>query len=73
MTTSKGEEVNIINIPMVFDVDFFLLTFAIVVSFQIAQVGNDKGAQEFLLQLDKDKAIGGLIDCTSSMYLRHLW
>lgn len=45
----------------------------IVVSFQIAQVGNDKGAQEFLLQLDKDKSIGGLIDCTSSTYLRHLW
>lgn len=70
MTTSKEEEVNM-NIRMIFDADF-LLTFVTVVSFQIAQVGNDKGAQEFLLQLDKDKAIGGLIDCTSSMYLRHL-
>lgn len=41
---------------------------AIVVNFQIAQVGNDKGAQDFLAQLDKDKSIGGLIDCTSSRY-----
>ncbi|RPB15885.1 hypothetical protein P167DRAFT_482227 [Morchella conica CCBAS932] len=37
-----------------------------VVSFQIAQVGNDKGAQDFLASLDKDKAIGRLIDCTSN-------
>lgn len=44
------------------------LILAIVVSFQIAQVGNDKGAQDFLAQLDSDKAIGGMIDCTSSMY-----
>lgn len=70
MTISKEEEVNI-SVPMGFN-DSFLLTLVTVVSFQIAQVGNDKGAQEFLLQLDRDKAIGGLIDCTSSMYLHHL-
>jgi hypothetical protein len=57
-----------------------------VVSFQIAQVGNDKGAQEFLALLDTDKSIGGLIDCTSNFEMesrewqakglnltKHLW
>jgi len=56
------------------------------VSFQIAQVGNDKGAQQFLSELDNDKVIGGLIDCTSNFELesvefrkkgveltKHLW
>ena len=36
------------------------------VSFQFAQVGNDKGAQAFLSMLDNDKTIGDVIDCTSS-------
>jgi hypothetical protein len=44
-----------------------LADYCIVVSFQIAQVGVDKGAQEFLAQLDSDQNIGRLIDCTSSM------
>ncbi|CAZ85854.1 unnamed protein product [Tuber melanosporum] len=43
-----------------------------VVSFQIAQVGNDKGAQQFLSELDNDKAIGGLIDCTSNFELESM-
>lgn len=60
------------NSALIILVRVLLLILVTVVSFQIAQVGNDKGAQEFLLQLDKDKAIGGLIDCTSSMYLHHL-
>ena len=38
-----------------------------VVSFQIAQVGNDMAAQKFLAELDNDPEVGGLIDCTSSM------
>ena len=37
------------------------------ISYQIAQVGKDLQAQEFLSQLDSDSAIGDLIDCTSSM------
>lgn len=61
------------NNALIILAQILLLILVTVVSFQIAQVGNDKGAQEFLLQLDKDKAIGGLIDCTSSMYLHHLW
>ncbi|PWW79477.1 hypothetical protein C7212DRAFT_291249 [Tuber magnatum] len=43
-----------------------------VVSFQIAQVGNDKGAQQFLSELDSDKVIGGLIDCTSNFELESM-
>jgi hypothetical protein len=39
----------------------------IVVSFQIVQVGVDKGAQEFLEQLDTDETIGGLTNCMSCM------
>ena len=35
-------------------------------SFQIAQVGNDEKAREFLAKLDSDPQIGNLIDCTSS-------
>lgn len=38
-----------------------------VVSFQIAQVGNDQAAQKFLAELDNDPDVGSLIDCTSSM------
>ena len=37
------------------------------VAFQFAQVGDDKGAQDFLSKLDNDATIGDLIDCTSSM------
>ncbi|KAL2048215.1 hypothetical protein N7G274_000126 [Stereocaulon virgatum] len=36
------------------------------VSFQFAQVGNDKKAQEFLTELDNDLQVGHLIDCTSN-------
>ncbi|KAF8246390.1 hypothetical protein K440DRAFT_366894 [Wilcoxina mikolae CBS 423.85] len=36
------------------------------VSFQIAQVGIDQGAQDFLASLDSDPIVGGLIDCTSN-------
>ncbi|RPA95242.1 hypothetical protein L873DRAFT_1698626, partial [Choiromyces venosus 120613-1] len=46
--------------------------FSLVVSFQIAQVGNDKGAQQFLTELDNDKVIGGLIDCTSNFELESM-
>ena len=35
-------------------------------AFQIAQVGNDQPAREFLGELDSDTSIGDLIDCTSS-------
>ena len=35
------------------------------VSFQFAQVGTDKEAQDFLGRLDNDPQIGGLVDCTS--------
>lgn len=38
------------------------------VSFQFAQVGNDAKARSFLSELDSDPAVGGMIDCTSSMY-----
>jgi hypothetical protein len=34
------------------------------VSYQFSQVGNDKGAQKFLSDLDNDPQIGGLIDQT---------
>jgi hypothetical protein len=36
------------------------------VSFQFAQVGNDKKAQEFLTGLDNDLQVGHLVDCTSN-------
>ena len=36
------------------------------ISFQFAQVGNDKNAQEYLSKLDNDPEIGHLIDCTSN-------
>ena len=40
-------------------------------SFQFAQVGNDKQAQEFLSALDSEPGIGDLIDCTSSKSLSY--
>ncbi|KAJ8068248.1 hypothetical protein OCU04_003815 [Sclerotinia nivalis] len=36
------------------------------ISYQFAQVGNDKQATEFLKKLDDDRSIGDLIDCTSN-------
>lgn len=36
------------------------------ISYQFAQVGNDKQATEFLKKLDDDGSIGDLIDCTSN-------
>ena len=36
------------------------------VSFQIAQVGNDRHAIDWLAKLDSDPEIGHLVDCTSS-------
>lgn len=36
------------------------------VAFQFAQVGNDLKAREFLSQLDENREIGDIIDCTSS-------
>ena len=36
------------------------------VSFQLAQVGNDEPARKFLSELDEDRDLGDLIDCTSS-------
>lgn len=36
------------------------------VAFQFAQVGNDIKAREFLKQLDENREIGDIIDCTSS-------
>ncbi|KAK2813365.1 hypothetical protein FQN50_000680 [Emmonsiellopsis sp. PD_5] len=36
------------------------------ISFQFAQVGNDKRAREFLSKLDQMPGIGELIDCTSN-------
>lgn len=36
------------------------------VSFQIAQVGNDQGAREFLKELDDNHMFGDIVDCTSS-------
>lgn len=35
-------------------------------SLQIAQVGKDEKAMQFLKQLDNDPQVGNLIDCTSS-------
>lgn len=40
-------------------------------SFQFAQVGNDLQAREFLGKLDKDPAVGKLVDCTSSELFHH--
>jgi hypothetical protein len=36
------------------------------IAFQIAQVGNDLKAREFLSKLDEDPVVGRLVDCTSS-------
>jgi hypothetical protein len=36
------------------------------IAFQIAQVGNDQKAREFLGKLDEDPVVGKLVDCTSS-------
>jgi len=36
------------------------------IAFQVAQVGNDLKAREFLSKLDEDPAIGRLVDCTSN-------
>lgn len=38
------------------------------VAFQFAQVGNDLKAREFLKQLDENREIGDIIDCTSSKF-----
>lgn len=35
------------------------------ISYQFAQVGNDRQAQDFLSELDEDRRIGDLVDCTS--------
>ena len=35
-------------------------------AFQFAQVGNDIKAREFLKQLDENREIGDIVDCTSS-------
>lgn len=35
------------------------------ISYQFAQVGNDRQAQDFLGELDEDRRIGDLVDCTS--------
>lgn len=40
------------------------------VAFSFAQVGTDEKAQKYLATLDDDQAIGDLIDCTSSKYMR---
>ena len=39
------------------------------ISYQIAQVGKDIPAQQFLSQLDSDPGIGDVIDCTSSVFI----
>ena len=36
------------------------------ISFQFAQVGNDRKAQDFLTELDNDPQVGHLVDCTSN-------
>jgi len=36
------------------------------VAFQVAQVGNDLKAREFLAKLDEDPVVGRLVDCTSN-------
>lgn len=45
-----------------------VLTRIVAVAFQIAQVGVDSDAQDFLASLDTDPEVGSLIDCTSSMF-----
>ncbi|GJN93992.1 hypothetical protein Rhopal_007055-T1 [Rhodotorula paludigena] len=35
-------------------------------SIQLAQIGNDNGARQFLEEIDSHPEIGGLVDCTSS-------
>lgn len=37
-------------------------------AFQFAQVGNDIKAREFLKQLDENREVGDIIDCTSSKF-----
>ena len=39
------------------------------IAFQIAQVGNDLKAREFLGKLDEDPVVGKLVDCTSSKHM----
>lgn len=36
------------------------------IAFEIAQVGNDQKATEFLAKLDNDPRLGNMVDCTSS-------
>lgn len=36
------------------------------IAFQVAQVGNDQKAREFLGKLDEDPVVGRLVDCTSN-------
>ncbi len=36
------------------------------VAFEIAQVGNDQKAREFLSELDSNPTVGAYVDCTSS-------
>lgn len=36
------------------------------IAFEIAQVGNDQKATEFLAKLDNDPQLGRMVDCTSS-------
>ena len=62
-TLPEGGEVRSLALPFMGS----LTDYYIVVSFQIAQVGVDKRAQEFLEQLGPDEAIGGLTNCMSSM------
>lgn len=38
------------------------------IAFQLAQVGNDAKATEFLAKLDNDPKVGNMVDCTSSEY-----
>jgi len=42
------------------------------VSYQIAQVGNDKPATEWLRALDNDPEVGHLVDVTSSQFPSHI-
>ena len=43
-----------------------ILTLNVAIAFQIAQVGVDTDAQDFLASLDSDPEVGSMIDCTSS-------
>jgi hypothetical protein len=60
---SEGGEVRSLALPF----KGSLIEFYIVVSFRIAQVGVDRGAQELLAQLNTDDSIGRLTNCMSSM------